>query len=207
MALAASTLLTSTSLSVLALRRPVETPRVLMVDRYGDWRELPPMTQPGTPLPGHIVGMLQDWIRNARRISDDPVAFTDAWEEVKAHSTAPLLRRLEAFHIAQGERQRRERHRVQIVLGTVLPLAGSATSYQVEWREEAYGPDGVLLPQWSGYWKALVRIATFEDEIGREAYTLLRKTQNFRNPGGLFVQSVEWDAKAMLERPSGKEPR
>lgn len=197
--LGATTVLCAGGLTWLALAGVRVEPYVVRVDQLGQEQVLRPASaRPEPPTPTLIHGVVVQWVEHVRAISSDVVVFGANWDKVADYSTTACLRQLQAFRHEQARRQQHGR-RVQVQVGTFLPVGGHSHSYTIEWREDAYDPSGQWLVEESGLWKATIRIADFASTTAQAEVDLRRKRRNFRNILGVFVDEVSWTVRPVPE--------
>jgi type IV secretory pathway TrbF-like protein len=126
--------------------------------------------------------VVRQWLLWTRTISTDPVVFAQHWEAARDFMTHKGWAMLTGHLRAQHTRMQRG-ETVQIQFGTMLPVAGHARSFEVEWREQAFNQQGYQLADTS--WKAILKIAIFPP-------TDLATLKEMRNPLGIFVEEVQW---------------
>ena len=196
-----TTVLSTAAVAWLATSGVRVVPYVVRVDQLG--QEQPLTSVPSTPVKPEqsvIHGVIMAWIEHVRSISNDVIVFAQNWDKVADYTTTAGLRQLAAFRNEQAIRQQMGR-RVQVTVGAVLPVGGLSHSYTVEWREDVYDQGGQLLVDESGRWKATMRIADFQSQTAQQEVDLRRKTRNFRNILGVFIDEVSWTMRPL---PEGK---
>ena len=196
-----TTLLSTAAVAWLATSGVRVVPYVIRVDQLGHEQALTSLPQtPLKPEQSVIHGVLVEWIEHVRSISNDPIVFVTNWDRVADYTTTAGLRQLAAFRQEQRTRQQTGR-RVQVTVGSVLPVGGDSQSYTVAWREDVYDQSGQLLTDESGLWTATVRIASWQSQTAQQEVDLRRKAKNFRNVLGVFVDEVSWTMRPL---PEGK---
>lgn len=195
--LGATTLLCAGGLTWMALAGVRVEPYVIRVDQLGHEQVLRPASRtPEPPTPTLIHGVVMQWIEHTRAISNDIIVFGSNWDKVADYSTTACLRQLHTFRREQATRQQQGR-RVQVQVGTFLPVGGASHSYTIEWREEVYDQGGQLLLEESGLGKATLRIADFTSQTAQAEVDLRRKSRHFRNILGVFVDEVSWTMRPL----------
>jgi type IV secretion system protein TrbF len=129
--------------------------------------------------------VVRQWLIWARTISTDPVVFAQHWEEARDFMTQKCWAMLSAHIRSQEERMTRG-ETVQVKFGNMLPVAGHARSFEVEWHERSYNQQGYEVS--NQQWKAILKIAIFPPQ---EVST----TKEFRNPLGVFIEEVQWSER------------
>lgn len=130
-------------------------------------------------------GALADFVTNARLVTPDAAHQQRAIRRVYAFLSpgdAGFQRMSDWYSGDDGAMQRGERESVAIEVSSVL--AQSEDTYQVDWVEHVFEPDGS--PKTEFRMRALLRIY-------RRAPTRETKEEDLReNPFGLFVRDYSW---------------
>jgi type IV secretory pathway TrbF-like protein len=76
-------------------------------------------------------------------------------------------------------------------------------SYQIDWTEESYNNLGTIIPEESGAWRGVFKVADFRSALVQQEVSLRRAQKNYRNVLAIFVEEVSWQARPLV----AKEPR
>jgi type IV secretion system protein VirB5 len=126
--------------------------------------------------------VVRQWFGWVRTISTDPVVFAQHWEQARefmTHKGWALL----TEHARQQHQRMQRGETVQIRFGTMLPIAGHARSFEVEWEERAFNQQGFLIAE--RQWKAILKIAIYPPQD-------IATIKDMRNPLGIFIEEVFW---------------
>ena len=130
-------------------------------------------------------GAIADFVFNVRLVTSDGTYQQKAVQRVYAFLSpgdAAHQKLSELYNGDEGAMQRSERESVAVEVSSVL--AQSEDTYQVDWVEHLYEPDGT--PKSDFRMRALLRIY-------RRAPTRETREEDLRdNPFGLFVKDYSW---------------
>lgn len=126
--------------------------------------------------------IVRQWLIWVRTLSTDPVVFGQNLEMARAFMTHKGWALLTEHTRQQYERQKRG-ETAQIKFGNMLPIAGHARSFEVEWEEKSYNQQGYEMAQQR--WKAILKIAIFPPKE-------IKGLKEIRNPLGVFIEEVHW---------------
>jgi type IV secretory pathway TrbF-like protein len=73
----------------------------------------------------------------------------------------------------------------------MLPVAGHARSFEVEWEERAYNQQGYQTADQN--WKAILKIAVLPPQD-------IQNLRELRNPLGIFIEEVQWSERVTERR-------
>ena len=156
-------------------------PYIVQVDKVGAVGAIVRADRMERPNKDQIRAQLRRWIRAVRTVFVDAAAqrgyIDEAYAMINARSDAfgmlnEHMRQHNPFERAKSET-------VNVKVESVLPLPGE--TWQIEWREETFGRDGVL--KTSQAYQATVTIAFTQP---RDEQTLMA------NPLGLYVNAFYW---------------
>ena len=143
---------------------------------------------------GHTLApvefLVRQWLLWTRTISTDPVVFGQQWEQAREYMTAKGWAMLSA-HLQQQHERMTQGETVQITFGNMLPVAGYARSFAVEWHEQRYGQQGFVLS--NTQWKAILKIAILPPQN-------INDLRELRNPLGVFIEEVQWNERVTDRR-------
>ena len=134
--------------------------------------------------------LVRQWLLWVRTLSTDPVVFSQNWEQARDFMTAKCSAMLGEY-IRQQQERLTQGETVQIKFGNMLPVAGHARSFAVEWEERTYGQQGYELSHQQ--WKGIFKIAIFPP---KEVSAL----KELRNPLGVFIEEVQWSERVTEKR-------
>jgi type IV secretory pathway TrbF-like protein len=134
--------------------------------------------------------VVRQWLLWVRTISTDPVVFAQHLEQAKDFMTHKGWTLMTAHLRAQQDRLNKG-ETVQITFGTMLPVAGHARSFEVEWHEVAYNNAGYAIA--NTQWKAILKIAVYPQHD-------LTSLKEMRNPLGVFIEEVHWGERVRERR-------
>jgi type IV secretory pathway TrbF-like protein len=78
-----------------------------------------------------------------------------------------------------------------VTLGPLLPITSDFRALELEWTEEVYNRQGLLLPAESGVWKVILNVAVVP-------VTEIKDPRQLRNILGIFVTDFSWVRKSGL---------
>jgi type IV secretory pathway TrbF-like protein len=171
--------------------------QVLRIDQLGNVQPLMKLSQmPAAPEELQVTETLTTWIKMVRTITPAGRIMNDMADWLKDYTSQVLLNRLEGYRKEQMLRQQTG-IQVSITKPTVQRLSGPR-SYHVEWDECTWSPEGRLILEQSAVWKATVTVADFQSQAVKKARDLRIQQQNWRNPLGIVVDTIEWKAQPFL---------
>ena len=165
---------------------------VVYVDQFAEEHFLP--TAPTKPMdPGKVAiyGVIQRWVQTIRQITNDPVRFTQDWDDIEAFTTQVGLRSLANYRIEQEERQRGGR-RVQVHVGRIWQKETKSRTYFINWDEDAVDVYGNPIGEETARWEGSVVVADFQSQVAQNELDLRRRKKNFRNLYGVFIDEIKW---------------
>lgn len=134
--------------------------------------------------------LVRQWLIWVRSLSTDPVVFAQQWEQAKDFMTSRCWAML-GEHIRHQQDRLNQGETAQIKFGNMLPVAGHARSFAVEWEERTYGQQGYELSH--NQWKAILKIAIYPP-------TDISTLKELRNPLGVFIEEVQWSERVTERR-------
>jgi type IV secretion system protein VirB5 len=126
--------------------------------------------------------VVRQWLGWVRTISTDPVVFAQHWTQTRefmTHKGWALL----TEHVRQQHDRMQRGETVQIRFGTMLPVAGHARSFEVEWEERSFNQQGYLMQ--AAQMKGILKIALYPPQE-------VKSLQDMHNPLGIFIEEVQW---------------
>lgn len=171
-------------------------PYVVEVGETGEIRSvgiLPQQWQGQHTAPLEFV--VRQWLVWVRTISSDPVVFAQNWEAARDFLSQKGWALL-SDHVRQQHERMKRGETVQIKFGHMLPIAGHARSFEVEWDERAFSQQGYAIPESHHTWRAILKIAVYPPKD-------VQALKEMRNPLGIFIEEVHWTERA---REKGGQP-
>ncbi len=126
--------------------------------------------------------VVRQWLIWTRTLSTDPVVFAQHLEMTRDFMTHKGLALL-ADHFRQHYERQKRGETAQIKFGNMLPIAGHARSFEVEWEEKSYNQQGYEMA--NHQWHAILKIAIFPPKD-------VKSLKEMRNPLGVFIEEVHW---------------
>ncbi len=177
-------------ITYLAIQRPAPVPYIVEVSvpeaEVGRVRTvgfIPHAFEGPTEAP--FLAIVRNWLRNVRRISEDPYVMYEQQQEVMAHTGGGLQPWLAQTVFPDLRKRYDAKKKVEFRWGHMLPIAETARSFKVTWSEKTVDVGGNVVHEESGTWEATIVLAVLPPkEVPQEAEQ--------RNPLGIFVTECHW---------------
>ncbi len=132
-----------------------------------------------TPSAASVRYHLSRFVTNTRMISSDQAVVKRNWLDAYSLLTPSARNTLNEYARKHDPFIRSERERVSVQVLSMVPM--SSDSWQIDWREDTWGPRGESMGQ--SYWRGIFRVITQKPET---------EEMLAGNPIGLYIDEFHW---------------
>jgi type IV secretory pathway TrbF-like protein len=133
--------------------------------------------------PDVVSYVLREWLVTVRSLPTDPVAWQRQWEHASAFMGQKATAMLSPFKLEQKKRLEMSKA-VTVEMLNTQPLAGTqGRTWEIDWRETTYSPQGYVVREESGLWHGTVKVAQMPPKP-------IKTTADHINPLRIFVEEL-----------------